>query len=317
MSRLFFLAFLLSCQIAPAWANDCPLKRLASMPMVLNRAREVVIPVTLQGKMPGKLMIDTGAPVSAISQSVAAALDLEGRPLQGGIYGFGGRKVETGVTLDLKLDQMVARGAVLPVAPEAVFGGRSDISGIFGADFLSNYDLELDFGGGKVNLFSSDHCAGQVVYWAKDFIAIPFTMDAGHHIELPVELDGKRMRAMLDTGASLTLIGWRDAGLIFGIDRELPGVQAGGMVMTFDGAKMPASTYRFHTLDIGGIAFHDPELLLTEQHQMGTETRGSAMNQAELDRPTLVLGMSELTKLHLYIAYGERVLYVTPAKAGS
>jgi predicted aspartyl protease len=121
---------------------------------------------------------------------------------------------------------------------------------------------------------------------------------------------------MLDTGASWTLLGWRDASVIFGIDRESPGVEAGGMVGTFDGARMPASKFRFHTLDIGGIAFHDPQVLLTEQHQMGAETRGSAMSQAELDRPTLVLGMSELTKLHLYIAYGERVLYVTPAKAG-
>ena len=69
MSRLFFLAFLLSCQAAPAWADVCPLKRLASMPMVLNRAQEVVIPVTLQGKMPGKLMIDTGAYASALRES--------------------------------------------------------------------------------------------------------------------------------------------------------------------------------------------------------------------------------------------------------
>ncbi len=41
-----------------------------------------------------------------------------------------------------------------------------------------NYDVDFDFAVGKFNLFSKDHCDGQVVYWTRSPVAVvPFSQN--------------------------------------------------------------------------------------------------------------------------------------------
>ncbi len=50
---------------------------------------------------------------------------------------------------------------VLPVQG----GGPPPFAGALAGDFLSLYDVEMDFAGRKLNFFSKDHCPGHVLYW--------------------------------------------------------------------------------------------------------------------------------------------------------
>src|SRR5690348_13962042 len=44
------------------------------------------------------------------------------------------------------------------VAPESDFA--PGLSGVLGADFLRNFDVDFDFAKARINLFSPDHCEG-------------------------------------------------------------------------------------------------------------------------------------------------------------
>ena len=48
-----------------------------------------------------------------------------------------------------------------------------------GPDILRVIDVDFDFGGKKSNLSSSDHCEEKVVYWAKSYTAIKFSISGG------------------------------------------------------------------------------------------------------------------------------------------
>jgi predicted aspartyl protease len=295
-------------------AETCQLKRVASLPMTIGQADEILVPGVFNDKKEGTVLIDTGAGTSMLSESVADELGLGRHRLNAEIFGAGGGSMRDGVSVKLQFDKLVSPNATFVLAPKNLFVSP-DIVGIFGADYLINYDVEMDFKGKKFNLFSQDHCSGQVVYWAKSFIQIPFRLNDSHQIVMPVKLDGKELRAILDTGASTTLLGLPAAHEEFDLGPDSPGVEQQGIVTTADGAHLPAYAHRFQKLEIGGIAFGNPLLFLIPTKKMGGPAIGSRINLMQGEQPQLTLGMNELTKLHIYIAYGERMLYVTPAGA--
>ena len=63
------------------------------------------------------------------------------------------------------------------------------VEGVLGGDFFGRFNLEYNLKAGKLNLFSPDHCPGQVVYWANQYVAMPILHDrAGRPYSL-AELD--------------------------------------------------------------------------------------------------------------------------------
>lgn len=60
-----------------------------------------------------------------------------------------------------------------------------------------------------------------------------------------------------------------------------------------------AFTHHFQMLDLDGIAVKNPKIELVRNLQLGSEQ--------------LIIGMTLLSKLHLYVAYKERKLYITLA----
>src|SRR5262249_38061454 len=105
--------------------------------------------------------------------------------------------------------------------------GNKEIAGLLGADILSNYDVELDFGADKMTLLSPDHCPGKVIYWNPQAVAVvPIQVTRGGDIVFPVTLDGKPVNATLDTGASDTVVNLGFAESTFGIGPTSPDVKA-------------------------------------------------------------------------------------------
>ena len=56
-------------------------------------------------------------------------------------------------------------------------------------DALEAVDVELDLSHDKLNLFSRDHCAGEVVYWDASYSALPLVLQATGNIILKMILD--------------------------------------------------------------------------------------------------------------------------------
>ena len=82
-------------------------------------------------------------------------------------------------------------------------GGRQVNRGRAGRDFLSRYVVEIDFGTKHVRL----HAPGTPVPQA-----IPFVDAAEGLIRIAVTIDGKEIPAVLDLGASMSIINTRAGG---------------------------------------------------------------------------------------------------------
>jgi predicted aspartyl protease len=298
-----------------AFAESCQLKRVASVPMQPDAGNQLLVPVKLNGESDAEFVVDTGAGASALTLSESDKLGLSPETIGGYVYGAGGRAINRRVTVRMQLDHLVSGAVAFLVMPDFL-SRHSGSAGLFGADFLANYDLDLDFGGKKVNLFSQDHCEGHVVYWTQEFVQTPIEIDDGHHVILPVTVNGRKLRAMLDTGANVTVMSWANASRLFDLGKDSPDMVESGKVNTADGRQLSSYRHHFQTLEVAGITFHDPTIVIMENGERREASVGSHINSSEAEMPDLILGTRELSKLHVYIAYGEHMLYVTPAGAG-
>jgi predicted aspartyl protease len=290
---------------APAWADPtCDLKQIDSLDLDTSGDGTVTVPVSIENH-PARLMVDTGAAFSTVDESFARSVGMEPRAISNGgflMLGGGIPLWQTATTRSLRLGRLVGLRFTFIVAPSEVLS--PEMMGMLGPDVMGAYDVEIDFAGGKFNIFSQDHCPGQVVYWTHDaFAQVPMKLDADRHITIPVMLDGKQLTAIADTGAARSFMSLEVAKEIFGLDEKNPALKSLGVVGVNNIAAEQLYRYPFQSLTFEGIAVHNPDIAIT---------KSAAPDKGE---PQLLIGIGVLRQLHLYIAYKEQMLYLTPAEA--
>jgi hypothetical protein len=172
---VFFAAGLTSV----ARAQDCPplTKYTGAKLETLANSRRVLVPVTINN-VPKKFLLDTAGTAGYITKESADELKLEQMP---GVrnrvkiiktFGLGGKTYEVPNTL--------ANDTTL-IAPEYPVSSDRDgeIDGTLTNGFLfARGELDIDFPGGTLNLFSPNHCPGKVNYWgAPDIGSLPLSYD--------------------------------------------------------------------------------------------------------------------------------------------
>ncbi len=302
-----------------AWGADAPcgLQRVAELPIKAEQGR-LLIQLQIEGH-DAWVQVDTGSPFDMISSHLVDELKLRKLPIASGRAVDGaGKSLQHYVHIKkLTLSGMTAEDQDFIVMGESSAQGLP-YDGIFGTNFLSAYDVELDMPHGKMNLFTHDHCKGQVVYWTRDYAVVPFVLDASLHIVMTVMLDGQPVRAVLDTGAGPSILSAQTARRTFNVDPANDGTPPDGQVMTGSGATMNFYRHRFGNLDVGGVQFHNTELeIVTDKlsriihdHESITAPP-SDQNQAT----SLTIGLHHLSRIRAYIAYDERKLYISAADA--
>jgi len=288
-----------SLSVGAARAEPCGLKLLATLPMQDDGDGRLVVPVTVGGTTQ-RMIVDTGGFVSMLTKDTVETLKLPKFEMSGMAYSLNGSMTHfTKASLDIgPLHAAATQFIVMDAMPG---WARLGISGTLGQDVQQGFDFDFDFAARKVNIMLQDHCAGQVVYWTKAYAVIPFeTVDSGH-IKIPVTLDGKTLNAEVDTGSTgsflSTTAAHREFGLEGGADGDTPA--------------------KFHLLTIGAVSVQNPTLYLVEDKIHDRAVADFAMSGdigARLPRlPDLTVGNDILRRLHLYIAYKEKKIYVTAA----
>jgi predicted aspartyl protease len=304
-----FLFALCACASAlsaalPAHADDtCHLIRIATVDMGIDEAGRLTVPMTVGGQ-DLTMLVDTGGIDTMLTDSVVKSQNLTKRRLNHvRVMMFGGTNVDSfAIAHDVVFGGLKAPTMNVLVVPD----GRlpDGIGGLLAPDILRAYDDDFDFANAKFSLFSPDHCAADVVYWAKDYAQIDMQLDQTGHILVPVTLDGKEIKFTFDTGAGRSDLDWDLAKDLFGIDEHSPGVTA---IARSDGKTVYKYAFKELTFGnpvTGAVTVHNPEITLTPSSV--SRIRGGEVN---------LLGIGILRKLHLYIAYKERHLFVTPATA--
>jgi predicted aspartyl protease len=195
----------------------------------------------------------------------------------------------------------------IPVSPP---GGRGGGAGLFSLNNMLPYDVDVDFGTDKLRFFSQDHCPGGVLYWQASAVGVaPITIDSGR-VTIPIELNGKTVMGVIDTAAMETsvkiAVGEKVLGLTMG-SADVPVTSPGNYAHTF-------ASFRMGTLGLRNIkvAIVPNGALLGGGPAFEAANRSRAAQRA-LVNPEVRIGMDLLRKLHLYMAFGEKKLYVTPA----
>ena len=305
-----------------ARAEDCQLSQIGSFPISLKQDGAVAVPVTLNGQKES-FLVDTGGVITDISPSVAEALKLTPIHVADNfeVYAADGTLLNHYVIVDeMDIGVIHASYAHLLIDRSSNATGTYRYQGTLGPDYLRNFDLDFDFGGNTLNLISPKHCKGQVVYWASAYADVPFALYDGYHIEVPVTLDGHDFQAIVDTGSWSTLLSAGAASHVFGLGPGSPGVEA----VAGAADSLVPYRYQFKSLVIGGITVKNPRIGLEIdaaskkfwQRHGDDKLAHDPVHGFDFKPQPIILGLDVLSKLHLYIAYGEKTLYVTPAAAG-
>jgi hypothetical protein len=286
---------------AGAHADDsCQLQRILDVNMSVTRDGHVSVPMMIGGKTVS-MLVDTGGLVSMLTPPTVAMLGLSPQiiPLSR-IRQYGGLVVDHYVTArDVTFGGLKSDKLDFLVMPER--GYPLDVGGLLAPDIMSRYDVDFDFGNATFSLFSRDHCEGQVVYWTRTpYGVVDIKLNEFGQISVPVTLDGKELRAIIDTGAYHSAASLETIEDEFDIDEKNPDMRlAPGAT-----PERPRYHYPFKTLSFQSVTINNPDLDLVPNNQ----------SKQPYDQPKILLGINVLRQLHLYIAYGERRLYVTPAK---
>lgn len=261
-------------------------------------------------------VLDTGAPVSALRESIAAELGLPHQPIAlDQISGATGRPFQERVTVPaVTLGGLTLHDVPFLILPRS-HAADATMAGLIGADLFAAYDLELDFARHRLAFWPAGSCR------PPDMASLPIEVGRSEHVTVPLALDGAAMDGLIDTGAAQSLLRLDAAHRLFGLDAPSGRTPQIGEVLGADGGRIPAYGYPFATLTLGAVRLAHPVILLIpdETRRVHHPLVGAdgQLHIPEDGLPDFILGMPALRQLHLIIAYRERRLYVAAVPPGA
>jgi predicted aspartyl protease len=279
-----------------AAAAGCGTVRLGETTVATLRNAPIV--TVSANEAPVTLVLDTGAEGTILTPAVAQRIGAE-RPrieFQRQLHGIAGTLQTTEVELRSFTIGGVAipwrRVRVAPVNMACVFSGPLD--GVLGADSLSSFDVDLDLPGHRMVLYEKQTCPGAAPAWAEPYARISAGRSRGDHLFFPVQLDGRRTDAFVDTGSQFTVLSTR-AAIALGLSET---VLARDRVATVRGAaaeQLAAHVHRFSQLEIGAERIRNPEIIVTD---------------VSLSDADLVLGIDFLRPRRIWFSYGSQQIFI-------
>jgi predicted aspartyl protease len=279
-------------------AQDCRLTRFASLPMSTLSDGRIAVPVGIEGHN-ASFLVDTGGISATMSRQLAAEIGKEPGRGRRGLIGVGGAIMSSYISADdFTLGPM--HGKDIRVLIDERIDGAGGMDGTLAPEMMHRFDVDFDFRHGTVNFFSQDHCPGKVTYWTNGgSIVIPMEVDPNNKIRIPVMVDGQRVMAMLDTG-SVTSFMSMDLARKLGVSPDSKDLKIKVAYGYKD--RFKEFDYPFKSLSLDGLTVNNPHIKIMSD----------AMLPGGLG-DGLTLGVSFLRQLHIYIAYKEEKLYITPA----
>jgi len=236
--------------------------------------------------------LDTGANSSAVIYSVAQSL---GTPLDESknvrLHGVTGTAVVPVIMADsMEVGDLYIDGAMLPVVAD-VFGGAQ---GILGTKGLQDKRIFIDFGNDLIKITRSRNQEPPA-----GFTRLPITVTRGQLLMFDIRIGGVRTKAILDTGAQLTLgnSALREALL----RRAREGVEQNIVGVTLD--VQQGEAILVPPIALGGVEIRNMQITFGDMFIF------SQWNMT--DTPALLIGMDVIGSLDkLVIDYKQRELHI-------
>jgi len=290
-------ALLLTGLGGAARADDpCRMLQLAELPVKVVGTK-ATIPVKVNGHE-ALFFIDSGATGSIINAAWADRLGIKKRIH----FGYENRGVAGSQALrDTDADSFAVGEMSFRHANFLVEEGLPPaVGGVLGRNLLGGVDVEYDLGGSMVRLFRLEHCQAMIpTYWAKaeqiNTVDLLGSDERNNAIVTDVFVNGRRLRALWDTGAAASLLSRRGAGRA-GLSPTAAGAVGAGKV--------------------GGFGFDPPDSWIApvDGFALGREqishTRLRFIDTDPFDED-LLLGFDFFRSHRVFVAYSQHKLYFT------
>jgi predicted aspartyl protease len=283
------------CAADNAAPGQCKLGHLTDLPLL--RSNIMLTPASLDDR-PATMMLDTGGAVTIITKRAADRLRLAMQDTGRSISGVGGAQTLYAVQAgSFRIGQLHGTDLMLGASDIGIGPHDSEIDGIFGADFLSDYDVDFDLPEGKLRLFKvfsgcdtpSAHLDGPL--YLAPFEASTFPDDKRPHVR--VVIDGVPLDAIVDSGAQRSAI-YRDAARRIGLRLE---------DLTTD--------RHYHAIGVGSEA-RDEVRHIMAPIRIGEVTIAhlpvGIIDQHSTDGVDMLLGLDFFTHVHVWLAFHARTL---------
>ncbi len=298
-----FAALLLAgCAAAPRASapQACDVHKAAEIPVDLGRGF-LAAPALIE-RNPVVLLIDTGAESSQVTPAAMRRFNLHEDPRRTTeIHGLGGVVVSRNALLQsFGIGGMDQLGESLPVAQ--LPPGRDqlqDASGLLGADWLSDFDVELDLPHGRVALYRVHGCDQDYIPWEGPRTQVSAQLQGAGLVLLQAQVDGHPVVAMLDSGTNVSQMTEAAAARVGADEAALardPASRSSGV----DLARIASRGHRFGALQIGPLRYPDPVIYVSRLH---------------LQSADMLLGADWLRKNRVWISYARRRVSIQPATA--
>lgn len=256
MRRLALLFLLLA--YAPKAHAQCQVGPSAILQLQTNGRPH--IPVVVENRT-AIMLFDSGAETSSIIEQAAEMLRL---PLDSNrrslITTLAGRSVRPNVLVNHLVTGPLDFGrqslTVMPNGGPLTANGQL-IAGIIGMNLFGAFDIQLDLARHVMALYPPAACIPAEPPWPPgSYETLEVTPTQGHRILLPVQLDSRRLTAMLDTGADAEVL-TRQAAERIGMGtvqidngQISHGIAAGDQAYT-------SRIFHFDTFSVGGEVYRD------------------------------------------------------------
>jgi hypothetical protein len=245
--------------------GDCKLEKLGETP-VETHSRLVMVPVGIEGHTV-RLVIDTGTERTLLTADAASRLHLY-TDMEHGTrsWGVGGPTAY----FDARVDSFELAGIELPLHSVGV--GDLDVTplqggadGVLGTDVLRWFTVDLDAPDGRMTLYRGEPCWLKAPPWPEEATQLQgvrvnrYSLEYARRLLLPIEVDGVKAMAVLDTGSQSSAVTLAFADQLGVSEKTLKSDPA----ILISGAgpnSVTAPLHRFHSLRVGAWVAADPVL---------------------------------------------------------
>ena len=309
-ARMLALALILASAGIAAAAN-CKMGQIADLPLRSDRGF-LIVDGTINGQKIG-IILDTGASHSLILRAAADRLGLARRRARVRMFGVGGEtRVEAAWIDEFKVGESVRKGWRVLVAGEHDFG--PDANFVLGEDFLQLADVEFDLAHHALRLFQPKDCNGvSLAYWAPESAGeadVEAVDDAHPQIILTVQINGRPVRALLDSGAGSSALTKSEAARL-GVTPETPGVIALGSGFGLGPRAVDNWLGPFESFAIGNEIIRNTNIRFADLWKNATYTGADLVPRHASGELPMLLGADFLRAHRLLVSHSQRKIYFT------
>jgi len=249
---------------------------------VLNDTGSPVVAATINGQQVA-LAFDTGAGNSILWPGEVQRLGLTEESRGVDVHGVNGVALGgVAVVNALGIGSATAQDVPFMTAGRrfdgTIFNGVPFV-GLIGQDFLSNYDIFFDLPDKKINLYVLRGCDSQFLQWTAGYekVSVTYGWHESRTTMIRTKIDGNEVDALLDSGASSTLIS-RQSALESGISEEDLKHDQTGMGWGVEDKSAMTAIHKFRSLIVGSFHIENPTLNVgdVEESHLGSDFFRSA-----------------------------------------